>query len=60
MRIGSKLAVILLSIVAVAHLLRLILDTGLTIGDWAVPQWVSLLGFIGPGVIAWLLWQERK
>jgi len=60
MKIGSKLAILVFSIVAIAHLCRLIFAMDVTIGDWAVPQWVSLLGFAGPGIIAWLLWRESQ
>jgi hypothetical protein len=60
MKIGSKLAIIVFSIVAVAHLMRLLLDINLTIGNWIAPLWVSGLGVVGPGLIAWLLWRESK
>ena len=60
MKIGSRLAIIVFSIIAVAHLTRLLLGISLAIGDWNVPQLVSVLGVIGPGFIAWLLWQESK
>jgi hypothetical protein len=60
MRTGSRLAIIVFSIVATAHLLRMIFAISLTVGDWSVPQWVSMLGFVGPGAIAWMLWRESK
>jgi hypothetical protein len=60
MKTGSKLAIFLLALVAVAHLLRLIYGISITVGEWVVPQWVSALGIIAPGVIAGLLWQESK
>ena len=60
MKIGSKLAIFLLTLVAVAHLLRLIYGINVTAGEWVVPQWVSILGVIAPGAIAGLLWQESK
>ena len=60
MKIGSKLAILLLVLVAVTHLLRLIYGINITVGEWTVPQWVSMLGVIVPGAIAGLLWQERK
>ena len=60
MKIGSKLAIIVFSLVALAHLLRLVLGIAVSIEDWAVPQWISVLGFFGPGVIAWLLWREAR
>jgi len=60
MKIGSKLAIIVFSIVAILHLLRMVFDVSLTIDSWLVPQWVSVLGVVGPGVIAWLLFKESK
>jgi hypothetical protein len=60
MKTGSKLAIIIFSIVASLHLLRVLLGVSLTIGNWIVPMWISVLGFLGPGTIAWMLWRERK
>jgi hypothetical protein len=60
MKTGSKLAIAVFSIVAVAHLLRLVYAVDLSIGSWNAPMWVSVLGVIGPGVIAILLWRESK
>ena len=60
MKIGTKLAIIFFTLVAIAHLSRLISGISITAGDWIVPQWVSVLGVIGPGFIAWLLWKENQ
>jgi hypothetical protein len=60
MKTGTLLAIILLTVVALTHLLRLIYGINVTIDDWVTPQWLSVLGVIGPGVIAWLLWRESK
>ncbi len=58
MKIGSKLAITVFSIVAIAHLLRLVYAVDVTIGSWDAPMWVSVLGVIGPGAIAGMLWRE--
>ena len=60
MKIGSKLAILLFIIVAFMHALRLIYGINVTVENWVVPQWVSLFGIIGPGIIALLLWKERS
>ena len=60
MNIGSKLAIIVFSIVAITHLLRVVFGVSLTIGSWNAPIWVSVLGVVGPGAIAWMLWRESK
>ena len=60
MKNGTLLAIILLTLVAIAHLLRIVFNIPLTAGDWDVPQWVSLFGIVAPGLIAVLLWKESK
>ena len=58
MKIGSKLAILVFILIAIAHFLRVVYGIDLTVSDWSVPQWVSVLGTIVPLVIAWLLWSE--
>lgn len=60
MKLGSKLAIIVFSIVSIAHLLRLVFAVDVTVGDREIQQWISLVGFIVPGIIALLLWRESK
>ena len=58
MKTGSMLAILLLTLVAIAHLLRLINGIEVTVGGWNVPEWVSVTGVIVPLAIAFLLWRE--
>ena len=60
MNTGSLLAIIVFVLVAVAHLLRMVSGTVVVIGGVDIPQWVSALGVIVPGLIAWMLWKESK
>lgn len=60
MKTGSILAIILLTLVAIAHLLRIVFNVPATVGEMDVPQWVSLIGILVPGLIAALLWRESK
>ena len=60
MKIGSLLAIVVLSLVACAHLLRLIDGTEIIARGVVVPQWLSMFGVVVPGVLAWLLWREAK
>jgi hypothetical protein len=60
MKTGSKLGILVFSIVAIAHLLRLIGGIEVIVDSWSVPQWVSLPGIIVPGLIAALLWKESR
>lgn len=60
MKIGSLLAIVVLSLVACAHLLRLVDGTEIIARGVVVPQWISLFGTAVPGAIAVLLWREAK
>lgn len=60
MKTGSKLAILLFTLVAIAHLARLLGGVEVTIDEWSVPRWVSVAGVIVPLVIAGLLWSESK
>jgi len=59
MNTGTRLAMIIFVLVAVAHLLRLIFGVDVIIGSWDMPLWVSVLGTIVPAGIAWLLWRGK-
>lgn len=59
MKTGTKLAILVFTIVVIAHLLRLVTGTDIIIGDWNAPQWVSIVGAIIPGAIAWMLWKGK-
>ena len=60
MKTGSALAIILFILVAAAHLVRLVMGVDVTVGSTAVPQWLSVVGFVVPLLIAWLLWRESR
>ncbi len=60
MKTGSMLAVIAFVLFAVVHLLRLITGTEIVIAGGVIPQWVSIIGVLVPGMIVWLLWKESN
>ena len=60
MKTGSFLAAVLFSLVALAHLLRLVTGTPVMVGETSVSMWISVLGVILPAAIAWLLWRESR
>ena len=60
MKTGTLLAIIVFTIVAVAHLLRLVDGTQIVVGSTTIPMWVSVLGALVPGLIAVLLWKEAR
>ncbi len=60
MRPFTTIAVVVFSLIAVVHLLRLFFHWQVTINGMLVPIWVSIPGFIITGVLAIMLWQEAK
>jgi hypothetical protein len=60
MKKGTILAIIVFTVVALAHLYRLVSGTEILLNGDIVPQWVSVPGILVPGLIAWLLWKESK
>jgi hypothetical protein len=56
----TTVAVVVFSIIAVVHLLRLFFHWQLTINGMLVPIWVSIPGFIITGVLAFMLQREAK
>lgn len=60
MKIGSLLGIIVFTLVALAHLARLLTGTEILIGGAALPQWVSVFGAVVPGLIAFLLFRESR
>jgi hypothetical protein len=51
--------VVVLMIVSLAHLLRLITGAELVIAGTVIPVWTSLVGFVGPALLAGLFWWSR-
>ncbi|MFQ5890556.1 MAG: hypothetical protein ACE5JR_10960 [Gemmatimonadota bacterium] len=60
MKPASLLAVILLSLIALAHVLRLLLGIELTAGGSPFPMWPSVLAVLVFGGVAWMLWREGR
>jgi hypothetical protein len=60
MKTGTLLAIIVFTIVAVAHLLRLVDGTQIVVGSTTIPMWVSFVGVLVPGLIVVLLWKEAR
>ena len=60
MKTGTWLAILLLILVAVAHMLRLVMSTEIMIENWQVPMWVSVLAVIVTVGVAFLLFRESR
>ena len=56
----TKMASVLLALVALLHLARVILNMDLIVGDLEIPMWVSIGGFIIPLILSIGLWRESK
>jgi len=56
----TKIASVLLALVALLHLARVILNMDLIVGNSEVPMWVSIGGFIIPLILSIGLWRESK
>lgn len=60
MKPATKIAVALLALVALAHVLRLVFGVDATIGQWVVPMWVSFIGVLLPGGLAYYVYREHQ
>lgn len=60
MKPAARLATILLSLVALAHLARLLLRVEVVADGVVLPLWLSAFGFLVPGGIALALWRESR
>lgn len=60
MKSASKLATVLLSLVAIAHLARLLWHVPIIIGRYDVPLWFSIVGVLIPSALALALSRERR
>ena len=56
----TSFASALFALVALVHLLRLVIGFDLVIAGWAVPMWISVVGFIIPSALSFGLWREAK
>lgn len=56
----TKIASILLALVGLLHLVRVVLNMPIIIGNLEIPMWVSIGGFIIPLMLSIGLWRESK
>jgi len=60
MRLGSLLAMIFCTLVAIAHFFRVLLGVDIMIGRTTIPIWPSIFAFIFLAAVAYLIWREAK
>ncbi len=58
MKSFTSLAIAIFILIAVVHLLRLILAWEVTVNSVVIPMWVSLMGLLIAGALAYFLWRE--
>jgi hypothetical protein len=56
----THMASVLLAAVSLAHLLRMVFGTQVTVADTVIPMWVSGVGFVVAGGVALMLWREAR
>ena len=60
MKPAALLATVFLSLVALLHVLRLVLQWEFIVGGTEIPMWASVLTVVGPGALAVWLWREQR
>ena len=56
----SKIASIILAIIALLHLARVLLQNVVMVDDFSIPMWVSIVIFIVTTILSIGLWRESK
>jgi len=56
----TVIAIVVFALVSLLHLLRYVLGWEVVVNAVAIPMWVSVLGLVIPGVLAFMLWREMK
>ena len=56
----TRLAAVLLGVVALAHLYRIVRPFEIVLAGEAVPQWASVVGLIAAGIFSLMLWRESR
>ena len=56
----TVVAIGVFTLASLFHLLRYALGWEVVVNSVTMPLWVSLFGFIIPGVLAFMLWREMK
>lgn len=60
MKVFTNIAIIVFSLVAILHLLRLIFGWEVIVNGITIPLWISVIGFIFSAGLAFLLWRENR
>lgn len=60
MSTARTLSIALFSLVALAHLLRMLMGWEVIIDSWVTPMWISAIGVLVPSSLAAMLWKEAR
>jgi len=60
MKPAALVAALFLDAIATLHLVRLLLQVQITVAGYEIPMWFSILGVLGPGLLAAWLWIEQR
>lgn len=56
----TNAAILIFSLIALAHILRLFLRTELIVNGIYIPLWMSIVGAAFFGLLAYMLWRETR
>lgn len=54
------IAAAIFALIALIHLYRMLSHFRVVIGSHVIPQWVSILGFVIPAILSWMLCREAR
>ncbi len=54
----TVIAIVVLGLMALAHLLRLLLGWYVVVAGLSIPMWISVLGLVVAAGLATMLWRE--
>lgn len=54
------IVIVVLLAISLAHLLRLLTGAEIVIAGTTLPLWTSVLGFLGPALLAGLFWWSHR
>ncbi len=60
MKTSVIVTLIFLTIVSILHLVRFALQVSITVDNFVVPMWMSLVAFLALGALAVWLWRDEK
>src|SRR5262245_17262156 len=60
MKPATMLTVLVLSLVALGHVVRLVFGIEVVAGGNIIPMWISVPGFLVPAALAIALWRENR